>query len=492
MPARARRHAPALITALAAGVLATTVPGAGAREIAADATTLPPVRPLNVVVVLSDDQTVESVAKMPYVSSRSDWIAFDNAHAENALCCPARASILQGRHDTRTGVLDNSDAAAFDEAETLPVWLQRAGYRTGLFGKYLNGYPFGRGTYVPAGWDAWNAAYGFRVSNQYDYDLNTDGVSQHYGTAPADHMLTVLTDRVEQFIADPGPQPFFAFVTPTVNHSPWTPTPARKGMYATAPVTQVPSYDEGDVSDKPRWVRALPRPQRTAMVNQRRRSWAAAASLDDSLREIDEALAANGLLDRTLVVLVSDNGFAFGEHRWVGKRCEYDECGRVPLLVRHPGRPGRRIASPVSLVDLTATIAELTGATPTLVQDGRSLLPQVLDPAAPPARDAVLLHWPGGDPDGLRGRPTSLPQFWGVLTARWKYVELDTGERELYDRAADPYELRNRAGQPAVAAQQKTLADLLAREKRAAGVRAGAPLRTDVPSGEALPTRFVD
>lgn len=446
----------------------------------------------NVVLVLTDDQTAESVAKMPYVSSRKDWISFDSAYAENALCCPTRATVLQGRYDTRTGVLTNKEAKLFEEAETLPVWLQRAGYRTGLFGKYFNNYPFGRGQYVPPGWDDWNAAYGPHLYGQYEYGVNSNGTIRRYGSAPADHLLTVLTDEVEQFVHESAGKPFFAYVTPTVNHSPWTATPARMGMFATAPVQQAPSYDEADVRDKPAWVRALPRPQRSAMEKQRRRAWAAAVSLDDSMREIDSALAAAGVLNDTVVILVSDNGLSFGEHRWVTKRCEYDECGRVPLMVRYPGQAARRVAAPVSLADLTSTVTGLAGARPGLPQDGRSFLPQLLDPAAPPARDGVLLHWPGGDSYGLRDQPGSLPQFWGLVTAGWKYVELDTGERELYDRLNDPYELTNRAGQRQLAKLQSELAGQLTAHKREAGVRAGEPLRTDLPNGEPMPALDLD
>lgn len=114
----------------------------------------------NIVVVLTDDQTPESVAKMPYVSSRTDWIDVPATHCENCLCCPVRAQVLQGRYDTHTQVQNNNQGRLFDESETLPVWLQRAGYRTGLFGKYLNTYPYGKPLYVPPGWDTWQVAYG--------------------------------------------------------------------------------------------------------------------------------------------------------------------------------------------------------------------------------------------------------------------------------------------------------------------------------------------
>jgi len=95
----------------------------------------------DVVLVLTDDQSLEAVERMPYVSSRTDWHTFSHAFVNNSLCCPARATTLTGQYDTRTGVVHNLATGAFQDGQTLPVWLQQAGYRTGHFGKYLNGYP---------------------------------------------------------------------------------------------------------------------------------------------------------------------------------------------------------------------------------------------------------------------------------------------------------------------------------------------------------------
>ncbi len=83
----------------------------------------PLVRP-NIILILTDDQTMESVARMPYVSSRTDWISFDQAYINNSLCCPSRATILTGQYDTQNGVTTNAAGQLLDERETLPVWLR--------------------------------------------------------------------------------------------------------------------------------------------------------------------------------------------------------------------------------------------------------------------------------------------------------------------------------------------------------------------------------
>ena len=105
----------------------------------------------------------------------------------------------------------------------------------------------------------------------------------------------------------------------------------------------------------------------------------------ESLAEVDRALGslvaevqARGELDRTLIVFVSDNGYSFGEHRWVGKRCPYEACVRMPFVVRSPWRGAGEIPVPVSNVDLAPTIRDLVGAyvdMPTVPTDGLSLRP---------------------------------------------------------------------------------------------------------------------
>jgi arylsulfatase A-like enzyme len=184
---------------------------------------------------------------------------------------------------------------------------------------------------------------------------------------------------------------------------------------------------------------------------------------------------------------MTDNGYAFGSHRWERKRCEFNECGQTPMLIRYPGLAGRHDSTHlVSNVDLAATITALAGTAPpaTVAQDGHSFAPLILGQPVSAWRNALLLHWPGGDMEGRAGQPDSMPQFWGVLGQAsdggwWKYVEVDTGERELYDQAADPFELDNRYGDPDVAAVQAELAATLAGLKAQAG--ATATLRTDRP-----------
>jgi arylsulfatase A-like enzyme len=167
-------------------------------------------------------------------------------------------------------------------------------------------------------------------------------------------------------------------------------------------------------------------------------------------------LEEEGILDRTLVVFTSDNGFFAGEHRQQqGKILPYEESVRVPLLVRGPGiGAGGERTDVVADVDLVPTIADLTGVAPGRVVDGRSLLePEV------PGRAVVLEASPIG----------AFPGYAGLRAEQWKYIEWDDGFVELYNLAVDPGELVNRATDPTLAADRKALHERLLRLRYCAG-----------------------
>ena len=106
----------------------------------------------NVLVVVSDDQPYRMSRHLPFLSGRTDFTEFSQAHANTSMCCPARATLLTGLYSHHTQVEDNYQGWRFDASSTLATWLDAAGYETGLFGKYLNRYPWNRGDALrPAG-----------------------------------------------------------------------------------------------------------------------------------------------------------------------------------------------------------------------------------------------------------------------------------------------------------------------------------------------------
>lgn len=476
----------AVVALIALVGTATYVATRAASNVAAAPLTKP-----NIVFILTDDQTMESYTKMTYLNSQTDWIKFDKAFVNNGLCCPSRATILSGQFDTHTGVGNNAQGKNLREAETLPVWLQRAGYQTGMFGKYLNQYPFGRGLYKPAGWSEWQVAYNagpkWGIYSQYNYKINNNGRSEvHYNTA-ADYMPTVISNKMVTFIRNKAAahQPFFAMYTPTATHGPWTPSPTRKGTMSTAPLAAKPNFNYV-AANQPAYLKAQTALSQSTMNSHRRKEFEAALSVDDTINKIDTALKNAGVYNNTIVIFMTDNGYSHGSHKWERKRCEFNECMLTPMLIRYPGLAAKTDTTHlVSNVDMAATISELAGTTPAIPQDGMSFAPFILGQTVTSWRDSLLLHWPGGDMEGRAGKPDSMPQFWGVISTTadggfWKYIELDTGEKELYNELVDPYEMTNLAGDPAYADKQAELLAKLNALKAQAGA-AAAPLRTDMP-----------
>jgi arylsulfatase A-like enzyme len=423
---------------------------------------------LNVVVIVTDDQSFDSIPRsvpvMPYLQARAldpadHWVVFTRAFVNTPLCCPSRATMLTGRYAHHTGVQGNEDGERLDERETLAAWLDAAGYETGLVGKYLNGYPFGRGPSVPVGWDRWwGKQQGGPESIYRDFTVIEQGSPVFYG---ADAYSTdVFADAAVRFIEQaPSDRPFFLWFAPTAPHPPAEPAPRHAGRYADLALPAPPSLGEADVADKPAWVRALP-PLGAADIERmreaKRRSFEALLAVDEAVRRILQALRERGELEETVVVLTSDNGLAFGEHRWDRKSCPYEECIRVPLLVRAPGLAHRVEPALVSAVDLAPTILDLVDVRPGGALDGASLVPLLR--GGPPPRREVYVEFAGD---------ANVPAWWALRRPDWLYVELATGERELYDLRRDPFQLVNLARDPDRAAIVADMADALARHRAA-------------------------
>jgi N-acetylglucosamine-6-sulfatase len=420
----------------------------------------------NFVVIVTDDQPADSIphdpAVMPYLQSvtgdpNDHWVVFRNGFVNTPLCCPSRSTMLTGLYTHNHGVLTNDDGRLLDESATIAAWLHDAGYHTGLIGKYLNQYPFGSAPFVPYGWDRWwGKEQGPLASLYQDYTLIQQGVATHYGHTPEHYATDLYAQKAVEFISEAPPErPFLLWFAPTAPHPPWVVAPRHDGIYEDMPLELPPSVGEPNVSDKPAWVRALPElgpAARFALGEQRRRSFETLVAVDDAVRAIVAALAARGDLDHTVIVYLSDNSYSFGEHRWIKKSCPYDPCVHVPFLIRHPLAERRVVDQPVSAVDVAPTLAALAGLEPPIALDGTSLAPALTDPTVRlPAR--VFSEWVGDE---------RVPGWSLLRTQRFAYVELATGERELYDVQVDPYQLLNVIDDPEYARTVARLAPALA------------------------------
>ena len=504
----------ALAAALLAAASAGAAPTAGAAE----------PRP-NVIVVMTDDQTVSELKRwvMPETDAalRRQGTAFTNATVSSPLCCPSRAGFLTGSYAHNNGVFDNEPGyrGLTPNGSTLFTWLQANGYRTGHIGRFLLGYPSDpttlQGALAPPGVDRW-FGYVDQATLYYNALFSDDGILGRTGFDPSGGYTTnVINREATDFVsaAAPSPKPFFlwvAHIAPHTTNRPQyeacgggapIPEPGTFSRFAAQRLPRPPSFNEKRISDKPRWVRSRRRlsPERLNLI---RRGWrcalASLTAVDRGIGALVTRLAELGELDDTAIFFTSDNGLTFGEHRLVqAKSYPYEEVLRVPLLARIPSdylggaSAPREIDKPVTNLDLTATILELTGTLPCLLSsachsiDGRSLVPLLRgDSAGWPKRRATLVELGNRtcvrDPNARNGLETF---YDAIRTANFFYVELhhvnattglcDRDEYELYNLRRDPFQLENIAVNPEhrkASSVQRELARRLAALRACAGV----------------------
>jgi N-acetylglucosamine-6-sulfatase len=423
-----------------------------------------PLRP-NIVLILTDDEDVASHQFMPKTRAllENRGTTFDNFFVSYPFCCPSRASILRGQYAHNTQVVGNElPYGGFEklhqrglEESTVATWLQAAGYRTALLGKYINRYvPETDG--VPPGWSDWYAAGNAHPS--YDYTLNENGRIVAYGREPDDYLNDVLTRKAVELIETSAAarQPFFLYVSTYTPHSPAASPPRHKDLFVDAELPRPPSFNEADVSDKPAVIRNFPPLDEAAIAwleDEYRRRLRSLQAIDDMVETIVGTLEATGELDRTYVIYTSDNGFHMGEHRLVaGKDTPYEEDLRVPMVIRGPGVPeGARIDAMALNVDLAPTFADIAGIEPPAFVDGRSFLPLLADPAQPWRRSFLIERRQLeeqfitlAEQQGMTAEQLDPHAYVdGLRTAEWSYLEYGSGERELYDVVQDPYQMQN-------------------------------------------------
>jgi arylsulfatase A-like enzyme len=478
----------------------------------------------NIVLVIADDldaasfeyTALDKVEKMIGEAGAR----FPNFLLSQALCCPSRTSIFLGQyvHNHRifsnklkrdaNNQLDPNKTGGFEkvfmtnlERSTLATWLHddpNFGYRTGLFGKYLNGYPVidemgtRREAYVPPGWDSWfvNVAKAFDGTDfpYFNYRANENrNPNRTFDRLDKDYNTDQIRDHAVEFIrqAVAARQPFFAVLAPHTPHLPAVAAPRHQGQFTGLQVPRGGSFDEVDVSDKPKFIRDLPRltcqpnqpscdPQQVPELDRSlRKRLRSLLAIGDMVEAVITELTSNGQLGNTYIFFVSDNGFHLGQHRLgPGKSTAYEEDIRVPMLVRGPGiRPNTEVRDLVGNIDLAPTIYHLASGRPTAPApqppigangrhaDGRSIVPLLLGQTVPEAsrRQAFLLeHFPTAvtvqipreavldDETEVQFADPNLPPFVGLRTKDYTYVQYKKDDqRELYDLANDPFQLCN-------------------------------------------------
>jgi N-acetylglucosamine-6-sulfatase len=410
----------------------------------------------NIVVIMTDDDSVagyECDGCQPKVKEllAAHGVTFTNAYAATASCCPDRASFLTGLYSHTHGVKTNQSpdggysayAANGYEHNNLFKWLKGAGYKTALFGKYLNNY--NKTGSKPPFIDNFQAFINGQA--YYDHDINVNGLTVfHLDRSPASYSTDWLGNRAAKYIANNAadPTPFFMLYTPVGPHvvggSGGTayPVPApRHASTGVAAFVAPPTYANGCTTPSNCYNAS----QAATLWRQRLRSM---LSVDDKVESIVDALDAAGKLDNTVIIYTTDNGFCIGEHAVFGKGYAWECSTKVYMLMRGPGIPqGETRNHLVSFVDLASTICELAGCTPELAQEGTSLMPIIADPQAQ-WRSALLTEW----------LPNDTKAYHAVRSGTLKYYKSASSCTEaLYDLAADPWETSSKVTDAAYAAR---------------------------------------
>lgn len=434
-------------SALIAAVATSCGGGASTPSAATPATAAERFVPPNIVLVVADDLDMPTAAELPRLPDlmANQGLSFTRAYAAQPLCGPSRASILTGQYSHNHGVIDNEPPrqgfVAFrrHEAQSLAPLLKSAGYRTSLVGKYINGYAWGAtDAYVPPGWDDWHGHLNAIEDGRYtDYWMNHNGVVTRYGSKPEDYSVDVETKLALDFIRSSAgrPEPLFLYLAPQSPHLParYADRFGAEFKYSMAP--RVPSFNLGNVAEKPSWVRQIPLLTAADVAladNLQRFRLRSLRAVEDQLAEVLRALDETKRLENTYLFFTSDNGLLMGQQRAVARKGNaYEESIAIPLIVRGPGVPVGRTDAFAMTIDLVPTLLELAGARPPDTVDGRSLVPFLRGRAPSSWRTDVLIdNYGTGHSYTLRNDA-------------WMYNHQDTEEFELYDMRQDPYQLRN-------------------------------------------------
>lgn len=405
----------------------------------------------NILFILTDDQRYDALGiinpyfETPHLDALAGrGILFENAFVTTSLCSPSRASILSGQWAHRHGVLDNS--TPLDPATaTFSRELQRAGYETAFVGKWHMG---GESDEPRPGFDHWVSFPGQGVYMNQRFNVNGEPVNTK------GHNVDRVTDFAIEFLERPHAKPFMLYVSHKAVHANFIPAERHKGSYDGRNYPRPDTMADTDETyrGKPAWVRAQRNTwhgvdgmyANTVDFDQFTRSYAETLrSVDDSVGRLVETLKKLGLLESTLIVFTSDNGFQFGEFGLIDKRTMYETSIRVPLIAHCPElfEGGKRRTQMILNTDFCPAFLEAAGAPVPASVQGRSFFPLLTKPDAE-WRDAFVYtyFWERTFPQ----TPTVL----GLRTDRYKLMRYHGifDRYELYDLAVDPAERNNLIG----------------------------------------------
>lgn len=470
----------------------------------------------NIIFIMTDDHTAQAISCYGGVlmdTPNMDRLAregmrLDNCYATNALSGPSRACILTGKFSHLNGFKDNEDVFDGDQ-QTFPMLLQDSGYRTGIVGKWhlLS---------EPQGFDYWSILAGLREQGDY---YSPDFIENGKHIMEDGYVTDIITRKAVEFI-DSSDQPFMLMCHHKAPHRNWMPAPRHLGMFNGTvfpePATLLDDYQgrgtaarEQDMSIAKtlceQWdLKLLTRDEILAgnndlyhvyrrMPEDVQHKWdsvyapriaeyrsgnlkgdeltrwkyqqymrdylATVKSVDESIGVLLDHLEKTGKLDNTIIVYTSDQGFFLGEHGWFDKRFMYEECQRMPVLVRYPReiRPSSTSEALCMNVDFAPTFLDYAGADiPSDIQ-GESLREVLKGKTPKDWREAVYYHYYEYPAEH------SVKRHYGIRTKDFKLIHFynDIDEWELYDLRNDPQEMKSVYDDPSYAFERENMHLLL-------------------------------
>lgn len=441
----------------------------------------------NIVFILTDDQAWNVLGrdgrytfmKTPNIDRIADeGLVFENAYVTTSLCSPSRASFMTGCYAHKHSVYVNSYGDPDPNVPFLPKILQDAGYETAFLGKWH----MKDGANPRDGFDYWLS---FDRQGQYiDPPLNENGRE----FSEKGYITDILTDYAIRWLKRPREKPFCLFLWHKAVHAPFTPAPSDSSAFADA---LIPEYENwyDDMEDKPQWIRRgwfygvhydnwkesigkpVPEkidphpwdPKNPKVMGYLR----AMLAVDRSVGNIRACLEELNIMDKTVLVFGSDNGFFIGSHQRGDKRLMYEESIRIPLIMRYPEmiKAGTISSEMVLNLDVAPTLIELSGGNLPGDIQGNSLVPLLKQEDTKWRKSFMYEYFQEAYAPGF-------VTMVGVRNERYKYIEslnLPGDINELYDLEMDPGEMENKINDPAYEAIKSEMIRELQRLKAETG-----------------------
>ena len=405
--------------------------------------------PRNIIFILIDDQRYDFLSfldhswiKTPHIDRLAkNSLFFTHAYVTTSLCSPSRASILSGQYAHIHQVMDN-DTRLPEGTPTFPQLLQQeAGYHTAFVGKWHMG---GSDDMPRSGFDYWASFKG--QGRYFDPELNINGERSSFEGYTPD----ILTDLAVDYLArrSDSSRPFLLYLSHKSIHEDFSPAPRHEGAYKDLEIPRPITFPatEDTYRGKPLW---LWRQRRSWHGSERdfdiqnygnyerffQRYGECMLGVDESIGRITTTLEELGMLEETLIVYFSDNGYMMGEQGLIDKRVMYEPSIRVPAFIHCPALipAGRKDDRFVLNIDFASTFLDIAGVSIPSSMQGSSLLP-LLSGEVVPWREEFLYEY------FIDLKTPQTPTIFGLRTQNYSYM--------TYQGVWDPYELYNMETDP--------------------------------------------